>query len=242
MPEFQTGELYRKSWAGDYFGRDGAIELAKARCVRVARDNTVEAYSGLSSTYYSAAGHAYARLRQTFSPHWAVRAWYCMQLAVDYSDKMVENAGGVHALTVDQLDIRQSIYRKAAKMLFGKKRRREFTIEALRCIRLGLDEKNAQGHARGLLLVGLIDIHTQKNPVSISAPHNIVREWIHEAHNIAEETAPDDPNQASRIFNGCAVGFERVGNSIFATKARKRARELSESTGAKDQLLKQEAR
>ena len=109
-------------WLGKYWGRAGAIALARERCFCLIGElgkTERDVLSILSSTYYSAGGHAWARAKKEtgilFSPFWAVRAYRCLRLAVRCSDQLEKVAGGLKNLTADELDVRCSIVRKAKR-------------------------------------------------------------------------------------------------------------------------------
>jgi hypothetical protein len=237
----QSVGLYEKSWSGQYFGRHGAIALARMRFKEEkafgAREDMIGALSALSSTYYSAAGHAYARFKNTRMPWWAFRAGWCLRRALAYSDQAIHLAPGTGRLTVDQLDVRQSILRKVAE----KKRDRyrsayPYVLAALDCINAALRREGVSRHARGLLLVGKIDILTRYPGMRWG--DDDVEAMLHEALEIADHVASGNPRQAIRIYRGCMMGFECLDDAEQAASAREKARALAESTGAHDQLLK----
>lgn len=113
--EAQLAELAgRLTSAGDFWGREGAIRYSKKRAEYL-RDlgDTAKALSALSSTYYSAFGNAWARVKLTAMPwqwlFWLFRAWRCRGQAVRYSDRLVGLVGNIRSMSSDQLGTRSRV-------------------------------------------------------------------------------------------------------------------------------------
>ncbi len=107
-------ELHDKTWRGDYWSKDGAISLA----LRLYGHNVMlgipKPESALSSTYYSAAGNAYARAVKAglcTKIFWYLRAYGCLHKAVVLSNRLAHQVG-LDGMTYDELDIRASIMYK----------------------------------------------------------------------------------------------------------------------------------
>ncbi len=112
--------------AGRFFGHFSATELEKQRLKLIKKSHKkagtgdlVQALSVASSTYYDASTHAWAQFRlKPFDFRWLInlrwlwRAVWCLAWASLYSNDMVRLAGGLEALSADQLDIRASICRQ----------------------------------------------------------------------------------------------------------------------------------
>lgn len=138
--------IYHLTWAGELWGPSGAIRLSKIRfrILRVLNRHDA-ALSALSSTYYTASGNAAARAahaRGLRKPALYLRAAWYLWRAVRLSDRL-ERMLGLEGMHPDQLDVRQSILRKA-------RRHRA----ALRCIQEALWRENVRPHTRALLQVG----------------------------------------------------------------------------------------
>lgn len=185
------------------------------------------AYSALSSTYYSILGTAYAQL-ETGTPTqrllclitWLPLAIWCYWRMLPLSNKVVELIG-YENMSAEQCDIRQSILR-----------RRKRLKEAEKCIRSAL-EKCPEKHTRGLLYVGLAEIHFKNNDSYYGG--NAIDSAIHFA-NLVETT---EPLQSARIYRNCANILElNIEGSLRVNELREKACSLAMSKEAKDQLLK----
>ena len=110
--------VYALTWAGVLWGRTGAIRVSRLRAeyLKVLGEEA-SALSALSSTYYTAAGNAAARVGQTSGAAkylWLCRVVWCLVRAVVLSNRL-ERRAGLSGMTPDQLDVRASILRKARR-------------------------------------------------------------------------------------------------------------------------------
>lgn len=157
MSASSSQQVYEKTWRGQYWGRDGVIAQAKRN---ITHPPTAGEISALSSTYYSAAGHAFAKL-QTSSifrkPFWAFRSLWCLFFAGYISNLLVQRFG-LSGMTPDQLDVR-------ARILFRQKR----YGRALEATMKGLSQKDLPPDTEALLKIGLAEIQLATGYVSLAA-------------------------------------------------------------------------
>ena len=192
-------------------------------------------YSALSSTYYSIVGTAFSQLKAALRPKWRapvkVAAWglawfplaaYCYWRMLPLSNRIVELIG-YDGMSADQCDVRQSVLR-----------RRGQHDEATRCIRAALAKNPEKAHTRGLLRVGLAEIYRHKGD------RRNAQTEVQAALAEAVEAEKQDPRQAARIYKHCAdiTDFVEQGDPIPGSQLRRKAQELAQTTGARDQLLK----
>jgi len=192
-------------------------------------------YSALSSTYYSIVGTAFSQLKATLRPKWLapvkVVAWcltwlplaaFCYWRMLPLSNRIVELIG-YDGMSADQCDVRQSVLRRRGHYDEGKK-----------CIRAALAKNPEKAHTRGLLRVGLAEIYRHEGD------RQSARTEVHAALAEAVEAEKQDPRQAARIYKHCADLFGQVGGNDRHPTAdlRRKAQELAQATGARDQLLK----
>lgn len=199
-------------------------------------DRQVQAggYSALSSTYYSIVGTAFSQLKAALRPKllapvrvaawcltWLPLATYCYWRMLPLSNRIVELIG-YDGMSADQCDVRQSVLR-----------RRSQYDEAKRCIRAALAKNPEKAHTRGLLRVGLAEIYRHERDW-----RNVQTE-MEAALAEAPEAEKQDPRQAARIYKHCADLVLLVENRMaYANDLRRKAQELAQATGARDQLLK----
>ena len=130
---------------------------------------------------------------------------------------------GYDAMTVDQLDIRQSILR----CTFQYK-------EAKSCIYLALKKNPEKPHTRGLLNVGLAEILIKDGDKS-GAKFEL-------AHAVTEAKASerDDPRQAVRIYRHCARLYFKLkdGFIVEGELCLHKARAIARRIEAIDQIVK----
>lgn len=168
-------QIHDKTWAGEYWGAGGVIVLTEDRFRKSLHDSLGEpekeaaAYSSISSTYYSAAGNAYARFQRASlwtKPLWAIRAVRYLRKALEASDK-VQALLGLLGMTPDQLDIRSTILRSVGRW-----------DEALRCLEEALARPNLRPESRVLLLMGKAECLDREKK------HPEAEDILHEASEI----------------------------------------------------------
>lgn len=217
------------------------INSGKSEKQKMQSANAVEqaqGYSALSSTYYSIVGTAFSQLKAIFRPQWFVwfapiwivvwiftwlplTAW-CYWRMLSLSDRVVEIIG-YKEMSADQCDVRQSILR-----------RRNRLEEAKKCINAALVKNPKKAHTRGLLHVGLADICRKEGDWRKAETE------VEAALNEAKRAEKEDPRQAARIYRQCAsiTDFFEVGDPIPGNQLRQKAKIISQTVGARDQLLK----
>lgn len=219
---FAKLELFFRSWKETRYRRRQAVKSVRA-----------DGYSALSSTYYTIAGTARAKLGQELKPlsdicwffTWAPLGAWCFLRMLPLSNKAFRLSGGYHGLTAGKCDTRQCILRA-----------RHNYREAETCIAIALTKRSAEAHTRGLLRAGLVDICQHDGHITMAVMN--VDLALTEAE-IARET---NPLQASRIYRQCARVVEKLGAnypSSTASELLAEARKLAEAASAKDQILKQ---
>ena len=192
-------------------------------------------YSALSSTYYSIVGTAFSQLKAVLRPKllapvkvaawcltWLPLAAYCYWRMLPLSNRIVELIG-YDGMSADQCDVRQSVLRRRGQY-----------DEAKKCIRAALAKNPEKAHTRGLLRVGLAEIYRHEGN------RQSARTEVYAALAEAVEAEKQAPRKAARIYKPCADLFGQVGgNDLHPTDdLRRKAQELAQATGARDQLLK----
>lgn len=232
----ETINLPQKIWRGEYWGDDGVLRYVEDDIQRFYDgDEEVPArkLSRFSSIFYSAAGNAMANFKkEPWKIWWAWRVLRCLHRAVRFSDRLHREVG-LEGMTPDQLDVRQSVMRKA----------RRYT-DALSCIEEALGRPGElEPHTQALLHVG-------RAQIMLAGPKRFVneakgKESMVAARKLVERFAEGDPAQASRVLRGYAellvIIHERFGtplDSALLRSTRRRAQGLAERAGATDQLLK----
>lgn len=221
--------IYHESWLGRYWGRAGAIALAKARCfyliVELGKTER-NVLSGLSSTYYSAAGNAWARAKEAKKSGslmfllWAWRAWRCLRRAVSLADRLKRSVVKLSELGGDELDVLCSVYRKC--------RRWE---EALACATVGL-QRSPSVDSQCLLNLGVAECQ-EKLGREEAATHAYIQ--VYELEDQVSSGAK------VRLLRALAGRWDRMGYNDRATRARGEARAIAISDGLDDQLAKLDA-
>lgn len=197
-----------------------------------------EACSALSSCYYSIVGTGIAHFKNIFRDDWKFflfpvltviwfLTWFplvlgCYLSLLHFSNQVVKLIG-YDTMTVDQLDIRQSILRLTMRYK-----------EAKSCIHLALEKKPEKPHTRGLLHVGLAEILI-KDGDKFSAKFEL-------AHAVTEAKASerDDPRQAVRIYRHCARLYFKLkdGFIVDGELCLHKARAIARRIEAIDQIVK----
>jgi len=122
-------EIYDKSWAGDFWGVNGALTKAKELYWMIAgKGKKRDALSSLSSTYFSAAGNAKAiffKARFYAKPLWVFRVVWCLFQANRLSDKL-KRVAGIEKMKISELDVRIAIMLAVFRMKSARKCLDEF--------------------------------------------------------------------------------------------------------------------
>ncbi len=232
---------YQSSWYKDSFWDKSFLFMDSHDCVanQLSSKNTMEnsdGYSFLSSSYYSIADTTAAKFKSLFKSSWALLVlpvtlpfflvtWlplggWCYLRMLLLSNKSLKYAGGYHNFSADKCDIRQSILRRCGKFR-----------EAVSCIRIGLKKKDISLHTCALFYIGLAENYTRD-----LNEWNFSKKYIRKAALLAGGVEKYDVNQAIRIYKNCGKLMNKIreDGSLFL----KKAKELAESNGVKDQLLK----
>jgi len=242
--------IYNLSWYKDSFLAKLGL-LAKAYHTYRLWDGMgsttkVDEMSALSSTLYSVAGTSCARLSRwkPWTWVWGPLGLFCHWQSVAVSDRMWEMIGvlrsanlsvSVPDLTVDQLDIRQSILRKHK----GR------NTDALICVNLALEQKIERPHTKALLLIGQAELALKNRGIAASmlgidvVPH--VMASMRKAIGLVSSFEGSEPNQAVRVYRGAAeVLLQLHGPNDDVWEYRNWAWDLAQKHGIKDQIAKLE--
>ncbi len=235
-----TSEIYRLSWDDDtFFGKAKLLFSSyKKEKEKINSQNPYtkgEGYSALSSTCFSIANTAKAKLRASFSPWylvlfkpviclftWVPLGAFCFFWMLPLSNK-VKKILGYENMSADQCDVRQSILRAW-----------HFYKKALNCARWGLIKEDASAHTIALLHLGISDISLKFKCILTAESH------ISDALSKIKEAEKESPRQAVRIYKKSAFLYQKIygHNSIRAKTLLKKAEKLAKETGTKDQLAK----
>lgn len=197
------------------------------------RQVQAEGYSALSSTYYSIVGTAFSQFKATLRSKWFAPArfamwcltWlplaaWCYWRMLPLSNHVVTLVG-YEGMSADQCDVRQSILRHQGQF-----------EEAKGCIRVALAKNPEKAHTRGLLRVGLAEVYQHEGDwgnAAVQVKISLVE---------AEKAEKQDPRQAARIYRHCADIIDLSWWPITGNQLRRKAQELAQAAGARDQLLK----
>lgn len=196
-----------------------------------------EGYSALSSTYYSIVGTGVSTLKnivrssrpRVFVPlrlvlwclTWLPFAGWCFLRMLPLSRRVVKLIG-YGGMSEGMIDIHQSILRLW--------RKDELAKDLISCL---LRTESITPHTRGLLSVGLADIYLRRG--QREAAYEKIQAAIIQAHKV-EET---EPLQVVRIYRHAADMLAKLkGDTLQISELRRKASELAEKAGAKDQILK----
>jgi len=142
--KYLIGEIYDKSWSGNYWGANGALNKAKELYwLRVKRKKKHSALASLSSTYFSAAGNAKAnffKARFYSKPIWIFRIIVCFFQANRLSDKL-ERISSITNMTSEEIDVRIAIL--LASLRYKRARR---------CVTEVFSRKKIKGDTEALVL------------------------------------------------------------------------------------------
>ncbi|HEY4517277.1 MAG TPA: hypothetical protein VJI74_00085 [Candidatus Paceibacterota bacterium] len=215
--ETLTEEIKAKTLKARFLGEDGAVALEKKRMALFQeRHKRTDSLGAASSTFYAAAVNTGAGFKKHPWKFWlAPQARKCFKIALKLSDEF-EGARGIEAMTADELDVRQTILRRALRFK-----------DAERCIIKGLTYHDASAHTQALLHLGQAEagIGLKRNPqISLET---------------AERMIPKikDLNQAVRVYRGCARVYDELGKLKEAKRLRAEASQLAKSQGLPGQEL-----
>lgn len=237
-------DTHQQHWNDDSFLQKYSLLRAAYRQFRkrIRADEDVDAYSSLSSTCFSIAGTAVAKMKshtRTFGGMlrlpldlvtWAPLGMWCYLRMLAYSEEMLDRADDgfdspYENLTADQCDVRQSILRRRGKW-----------AEAEFCIDAGL-RKESRAHTRGLLLIGKAACH-EHNAVSRSSRAEQQRIAM-QIESLIPKAKKENPLQAIRLYRGVADIWDRLEpGGTHIRNLRMQAAELARELGAKDQIVK----
>lgn len=210
--------IYEGSWKGLYWGKDGVIAQSRRRFAKlIAEGKREEAYSALSSTYYSAGGHAAARFRTSSvfaKPLWAMRAIWCLRRAGKLSDELKYE---LQNMTSDQLDIR-------GRILYRLKRYNE----ALKVTQLALGRENLTADTLVLLEMGRGEILNAMNgSQAVEAYHRALNyvDWV-------------KPTTSVRLYRSLTAYYHQQGDLEKSRWYAEKALVIAKEHGLDDQTVK----
>lgn len=215
--------IYQLTWLGHFWGWRGAIILDEIRSWYIAHkldDDKIKTLSQRSSTYYAAAGNAKARASRTFiaKPFWLIVGAFCFFRALRLSNRF-EKEQGLHNLTANELDVRQSILRKA-----GRRR------DALERIEMTLARNDISIKTRVFLEIGKGEILEWEGKIQeASAIYTHVWMLVNEFK--------DDPTTAVRICKAVAGYFLRHADGRWI-EAFEQGLRIAEENQLTDQIEK----
>jgi hypothetical protein len=240
-------DTFRLSWKKDgfaskvYLTLDAYIEVFMVWLVWLTetspdhlvetRINRLGAMSALSSTLYSVAGTAKSKFVSTKPQtyHWLLLG-VMFYSAVRVSDRMVKLAKKWEIeLSPNQLDIRQSILRRANRL-----------DDALECIGEALEKLPEPSMTKCLLLAGMAEVHTVLLRQMKSTRPEILAivGQITENHERANRGKLVEPGQTVRVYRMLAVVHERIGDHEKSVMFRGKAFLVAQSHGLHDQIAK----
>lgn len=213
-------KVYDATWQGKLWGKNGAIHWSRARCLYLESiGKKAEASSAMSSTYYTAAGHAFARAKlASFLPKifWmAVGLWYLVW-ALSHSNR-VERILGIEKMTHGQLDVRASILAK-----WGRYKK------ALRCLEEALSRPDITNDSRALILVKRGEVLYALHKLPLAA----------EAYIRASKIKGIKATTEVRVLKSLGQHYKRLGNKKFAQENLEKALTLAEKNNLGDQVVK----
>lgn len=224
-------------WGGYYWGRNGALRTQL-------RENRAKFLSAQSSAHHSAAGNARSRGEQATGIKkflWLLRGVFHLELAVWYSNRAWKT---VSKPTPGQCDIRQSVLRAAARLLWHP-----FALdEAERVINRGLEgffdgPRPTPNMTELLLFVGDADVALRTGGAAVQYRVNRVfrlaearLSWTDTLSTGAQDV--QEVRQLVRIYRHLSDFYTRLGDASKAEVCKGTAIELARSSGAHDQLIK----
>jgi tetratricopeptide (TPR) repeat protein len=214
----KLGELI---WAGQLWGSDGAISLAKQLPVPASQAEKIKYLSALSSLYYTAYGNASSQLmnsRGLKTALWRFRRGVTRRKMLRFSYELLRASGGIANLNAEELDIRASILRSM-----------ENHDEALEVVREAMSRKNLSINNKVLLEIGLAESLYALGDTGEAAA----------AFKRAETGIPGaKPETKVRFFKHYAVFLKRKGEREASEKAFQSALKIAEENNFGDQLIK----
>src|SRR3989344_73087 len=221
-------EISAESWQGNYWGPNAVIALNRQQFKKLCgQGKTSEALASLSSTYYSASGSAFARMRLASifgKPVWTLEALWCLWRAVRLSDALGREAG-TQGMTADQLDVRARILFK-----WGSRFSRKRVDDAFFITTTAL-KRNINRDTEVLLLMGLGEIQEARQQY---------KESFHayrKGSGLVERGV--SASTAVRFYRSLGAHYRRLKRPDPATIAENRALEIAQKDGGMgDQILK----
>lgn len=186
------------------------------------------AYSALSSTYYSIAGTALAKIRNArysfralfAAPLWFLLGGWCYLRMLSLSDKVVELIG-YDNMSADQCDVRQSILRKRGKF-----------SEARRCI-MAAWGKEMSDTSYCLLQLGMADVWIENG----DKPSEIIKR-VHEVLHVLERDNDVSLRQKIRILKQAGKVAAICREDELADRLVWNAQHLANEHEVRDQIAK----
>lgn len=200
------------------------------------KETVTGAHSAMSSTYYTIAGTAMAKLQEIKASKnkffalvkfffwlmtWLPLGAFCYFRMLSHSNKVFRLIG-YDGMTADMCDIRFCILKACRRF-----------EEAIECADIGLRKPDIQIHTYVMLRLGQLEIIcTGPGP---DATRDAVLSIYEENF---QRMSPTEPQQAIRIARTCARILRQIGFESKASEVEKDAQQLAEKIGASDQALK----
>lgn len=219
-------EIYDKSWVGDYWGANGALNKGvEFYRMLIGEKQKRDALSSLSSTYFSAAGNASANFYQArfyAKPIWVLRATVCFLQASRLSDKL-EKFIGITRINPEELSVRIAILLASSRY---KRYRR-----AKECTETAFSQKIIKGDTKALVLSYFLN--------SRFTPKNESIRHCGELRAILLRSLRSTTRV--RVLRELGLFQKRRGDVEGAREYFSKALKIAESEGSSDQILKIQA-
>lgn len=213
-------KVYDLTWQGKLWGRGGAIAWSRKRYWHFRNlGKRAEAASSLSSTYYTAAGNAFALAKQLPMVRrtiWLLRGVWYLFWALAHSNE-VERILGVKNMTHGQLDIRASILAKCRKY-----------ARAQRYLQAALRRQDITDDSRALVLVKLGEVYQ-----ALGRPYP-----AEESYSQAAKMEGLKATTKVRVLKSLGQYYRRVGGKGRAQEYLQKALALAEKNNLGDQIMK----
>lgn len=232
--------IYELTWAGELWGRWGAIRLSRLRAEFLeALGESPAALSSLSSTYYTAFGSARALARQSVWPlklFWSARAGWYLVRAARLSARFARTID-LHAMSAGELDVRSRILSRigdAIRAFLPRWVRVDWAYaESLRCIEEALGRNTVVfADSRALLLMNKAEVLAAMGRRQES---DLVYQKIYELLDRVK------PTTSARLLRSLGVNYKKNRSHDLARSYFERALRVAREHHLQDQVLKIEA-
>lgn len=218
--------IYHLTWLGEFWGPDGVVKLDETRARYLKKiGEERRALANLQSTYYAAAGNAYAQSKKDFPLKimWITSASRYLKRSEKKSNELVKISGGIKNMTPDELDVRSHILRKLKKY-----------DGALDCIEEALSRNDVSDNSKVLLLMGKGEVFASQSLMKDA------EDIYGLAESISFNSVDVPVSTRVRILKSAAqflINKDRDNRKDILL----RAKQLAQDAGLKDQVAKIEA-